>query len=163
MRKHLCVLPLLVLLLVSLAGGIEYFTHGSQFSWVASARLWLANGQVVEGNFTVSDPWLVVLPTTQSHSMPVFWNDINGIEMQGGKSAIIHRTDGSSFKASFIYGILSGDRLYFYADEGSTTSAIYVMVFNEREKPTPEFVHIRKVEFLATPQVTDPVVFSTYR
>jgi hypothetical protein len=163
MKKLLPAMLLLAYLLLPTAAGIEYFVNGSEFSWQAQARLWLANGKTVEGNFTVSDPWLIVLPTTQSHTMPFFWNEITSIEMQPGNNAIIHRSDGSSVKTSFIYGILSGDRLYFYVDEDTGTRDIYVLVFNEREKPTPEFVHVRKVEFLATPQVINPVVFSTYR
>jgi len=163
MSKHLLVFSLLVLLMFSTASGIEYFMHGSQFMWQASARLWLGNGKILEGNFSVSDPWLVVLPQTQSHTMPFFWNDITSIEMQSGSNAIIRKTDGSTVKTNFIYGILSGDRLYFYADEGLVTHDTYVMVLNGREKPTPEFVHVHKVEFLTPPQVTDSVVYSTYR
>jgi len=163
MKKHLLWLPLLVLLIFSGASGIEYFMHGSQFSWQASARLWLENGKVIEGNFIVSDPWLVVLPATQSHSMPFFWSDILSIEMQSGSNAIIKKADGSTIKTSLIYGIASGDRFFFFSDEDSLTHDTYVMVLNGREKPTPEFVHIRKVEFLTPPQVTDPVLFNTYR
>lgn len=163
MNKPLLSLIILVYLLLPTAMGIEYFKHGSEFAWQAQAKLWLANGKTVEGNFTVSDPWLVVLPKTQSHSVPFFWNEIASLEMQSGNNAIIHKTDGSVVRTSFIYGILSGDRLYFYVDESAGTRDIYVLVFNEREKPTPEFVHVQKVEFLETPQVTDPVVFSTYR
>jgi hypothetical protein len=163
MMKSLISLFMVGYILLPAATGIEYFMHGSQFSWQAQARLWLDNGKTVEGNFTVSDPWLVVLPKTQSHSIPFFWNEIASIEMQSNNNAIIHKTDGSAVKTSFIYGILSGDRLYFYNNEETGTRDTYVLVFNEREKPTPEFVHVRKVEFLATPQVTNPAVFSTYR
>ena len=163
MTKHLLILPLLVLFMFSTAAGIEYFMHGSEFSWQASARLWLANGTIVEGNFTVSDPWLVVLPKTQSHTMPFFWDEITSIEMQSGSNAVIKKADGSVIQTNFIYTILSGDRLYFYVDEDTVTRDTYVMVFNEREKPTPEFVHVRKAEFLSTPKIADPVVFGTYR
>ena len=163
MKKSLLSLMILAYLLLPTAAGIECFMHGSEFAWQAQARLWLANGKTVEGNFTVSDPWLVVLPKTQSHSVPFFWSEIASIEMQSGNNAIIHKADGSAVRTDFIYGILSGDRLYFYVDEDAGTREIYVLVFNEHEKPTPEFVHVRKVEFLATPQMTDPIVFSTYR
>jgi hypothetical protein len=163
MSKHLLILSLCVLLMFSTAAGIEYFTHGSDFSWQASARLWLANGTSVEGKFIVSEPWLVVLPKTQTHTQPFYWEAITSIEMQSGSNAIIRTADGSLVNTNFIYGIVSGDRLYFYDNEGSNTRNIYVMVFNERERPTPEFIHVRKVEFLETPQITDPVVFSTYR
>jgi len=163
MMKWLVCLFVVGWMLLPSAAGIEYLVHGSQFSWQAQARLWLDNGKMVEGNFTVSDPWLVVLPKTQSHSIPFFWNEISSIEMKSVNNAIIHKADGSAIKTSFIYGILSGDRLYFYRDEENLTPDIYVMVFNEREKPTPEFAHIRKVEFLTPPQVNNPVVFSNYR
>lgn len=162
MMKLLLSLLIVCYVLLPTAAGIEYFMHGSQFSWQAQARLWLDNGKTVEGYFTVSDPWLVVLPKTQGHSVPFFWNEISSIEMQSVNNAIIHKADGSTIKTSFVYGILSGDRLYFYVEEENITRDVYVMVFNEREKPTPEFVHVRKVEFLASPQVNDPVVFSTY-
>ena len=164
MKHYLLLLPLLVLCLLTSVQGIEYFMHGSQFTWQAQARLWLANGRIVEGNFTVSDPWLTVLPSTQSHTIPLFWNEILSIEMKSGNEFLIKKSDGSTIKSNFIYGITSGDRIYFYATEvGSITRDIYVLVLNERKKPTPEFIHVHKIEFLATPVVDDPVVFSTYR
>lgn len=156
-----------VILLIMLAiNGIAIEQHllGTKTERIIEARLWMEDGKMVEASFLVSDPWLAVFTDHNPKSRPYQWIDIKNLTKTGSKSISLGLKDGRVIKADKMYGISSGDRIYFYKmHENSGVERIYVLPLNRREKPTPAYARIRKVEIVAVSEIADPLQYSDYR